>query len=482
MGPRSRRTAQGPLVLIEKNLDEKKKKTFKPPVRRPKPAPAASNAEPKPGLEVRATAAKLLAAVIERKISLDGMLDPVHGNPAYKALSDADRALTRAILTSALRHLPRIETAINSLIETPLPEGARALHHVLVVAATQILHLDVPAHAAVDLAVEQANRDPRNRRFAKLVNAVLRRMVREKEIILAQTAAVSPVPAWFFDRLVRAYGEEQARLIAEAQLEPPALDLTVKAEPERWAEKLSGKVLPTGSVRLPAFEGSVTALAGFDDGEWWVQDAAASIPAKLFGELEGRTIADLCAAPGGKTAQLAAAGARVFAVEQSANRLARLKDNLSRLKLEADFVGADLFTFKPEELLDGVLLDAPCSSTGTTRRHPDVLWTKGPQDIEKLAALQEKMLRHALTLVKPGGLVVFSNCSLDPLEGEALVARVLADTPTVERVPIDPQDWRGLESAISTVGEFRTTPAMLPSAGGFAGGMDGFFASVLRVR
>ncbi|MFB9953371.1 RsmB/NOP family class I SAM-dependent RNA methyltransferase [Rhizobium puerariae] len=436
----------------------------------------------KPGLEVRATAAKLLAAVIDRRISLDGMLDPVHGNPAYKALNDADRALTRAILISALRHLPRIEAAIASLIDTPLPEGARALHHVLVIAATQILYLDVPSHAAVDLAVEQANRDPRNRRFAKLVNAVLRRLVREKDEVLLRVATVSPVPTWFRERLAAAYGEAGAAHIAEAQLVPPAIDLTVKSDPAAWAEKLGGRVLPTGSVRLGAFEGAVSSLEGFGEGAWWVQDAAATIPAKLFGDLRGKRIADLCAAPGGKTAQLILAGAHVVAVEQSANRLARLKENLVRLGLEAELVGGDLFDFRPAELLDGILLDAPCSSTGTTRRHPDVLWTKGPEDIAKLAALQERMLRHVVTLVRPGGILVFSNCSLDPSEGEDLVARVLKAHPRLKRLPVDPKDWPGLEEAVSPLGEFRTTPAMLPGDENSVGGMDGFFASVLQLQ
>ncbi|MGK9053512.1 MFS transporter [Neorhizobium petrolearium] len=461
--------------------DKKNKKPSKPSEYRRKPAsPVQSDGLGKPGLEVRATAAKLLAAVVDRKISLDGMLDLTHGNPAYKAFGEADRALTRAILTAALRHLPRIEAAIASLIDTPLPEGARALHHVLVVAATQILYLDIPSHAAVDLAVEQANRDPRNRRFAKLVNAVLRRLIREKDEVLARVAAVSPVPAWFRERLIASYGEKEAARIAEAQLVPPAIDLTVKSEPEAWAGRLGGKVLPTGSVRMPAFEGAVSALEGFAEGAWWVQDAAAAIPAKLFGDLKGKKVADLCAAPGGKTAQLIQAGAHVVAVEQSANRLARLKENLARLGLEAELIGGDFFDFRPDELLDGVLLDAPCSSTGTTRRHPDVLWTKGPGDIAKLAALQERMLRHAVTLVKPGGIIVFSNCSLDPSEGEELVARVLDDHPELRRLPVERNHWPGLEEAVSPLGEFRTTPAMLPGDEKFAGGMDGFFASVLR--
>jgi 16S rRNA (cytosine967-C5)-methyltransferase len=446
-------------------------------------APSSAPARPaKPGLEVRITAAKLLAAVIDRKISMDGMLDPFNGNPSYRALSDADRALARAILTTALRHLPRLEAAIAMLLDSPLPDGARTLQHVFIIAAAQILHLDVPVHAAVDLAVEQADRDPRTRRFAKLVNAVLRRLVREKDEILAQTASVSPVPAWFRARLVAAYGEAEAERIAEAQLVQPAIDLTVKSDPEGWAARLGATILPTGSLRLPSFHGSIADLDGYQEGGWWVQDAASSIPPRLFGDLRGKRIADLCAAPGGKTAQLVAAGAQVTAVEQSTNRVVRLQQNLQRLGMDAEVVTGDLFQFEPAKPLDGILLDAPCSSTGTTRRHPDVFWTKGPEDIAKLAALQEKMLRHALTLVQPGGLVVFSNCSLDPSEGEDLVARVLADTPGVERAPVDAKDWPGLEAAISALGEVRTTPAMLPAQGAVAGGMDGFFASALRIR
>ena len=434
----------------------------------------------KPGLAARAAASKILAAVIDRKTPLDGMLDAEGGNPAYRVLEDNDRALVRAILNSALRHLPRIEAAIASMLDTPLPEGARALHHVLVVAAAQMLYLDVPDHSAVDLAVEQANQDPRNRRFAKLVNAVLRRIGREKQAILDRTSNVPAMPLWFLKRLEAAYGREAALAISETQLEPAAIDVTVKSDPQGWADRLNGIVLPTGGVRLAAFDGSIPSLDGFLEGEWWVQDAAASIPAKLFGSLAGKRVVDLCAAPGGKTAQLVLAGGIVTALDQSASRLRRLSSNLERLGLKAETVVADMAKFEPAELFDAALLDAPCSSTGTTRRHPDVLWTKGPEDIAKLAALQERLLVHALTLVKPGGIVVFSNCSLDPSEGEQLVARVLANNAGVERVPISPDNWPGLEAAISPLGEFRTTPSMLPISQGFAPGLDGFFAAVLR--
>ena len=433
----------------------------------------------KPGLDARQAASKILAAVVDRKTSLDGMLDAEHGNPAYKALGDADRALVRAILNSALRHLPRIEAMIGLLLDTPLPEGARALQHVLVVAATQMLYLDIPDHSAVDLAVEQANRDPRSRRFAKVVNAVLRRLGREKTALLEHTDAIICIPAWFYARLVTVYGRDAAERIAAAQLHPAAIDLTVKSDAEGWAERLTGVVLPTGSLRLAGFRGAVSALEGYEAGEWWVQDAAASIPVQLFGDLTGKRVADLCAAPGGKTAQLVLAGAEVTAVEQSDNRLSRLKVNLARLGMSAETVAANFLDYAPDRLFDAVLLDAPCSSTGTTRRHPDVLWTKGPGDIAKLAGLQEKLLRHALTLLAPGGRIVFSNCSLDPSEGEEMVARVLADHAEMTRIAVRPADWPGLEAAITPLGEFRTTPAMLPAADPAFGGLDGFYACIL---
>lgn len=433
----------------------------------------------KPGLGARVAAAKLLAAVVDRQTSLDGLLDPEGGNPAYLSLSPSDQALVRAILLVTLRHLPRIDHMIDARLDRPLPEGARALRHVLRVAVSQIAHLSIPDHSAVDLAVEAARQDPRNRRFASLVNAVLRAISRNKAEALANAAAVPAAPPWFAERLVSLYGEAEATAILEAHLVEPPLDLTVKGEPGRWAARLDGIVLPTGSVRLRRVEGPVTDLPGFQEGAWWVQDAAASIPAQLFDDLKARVIADLCAAPGGKTAQLAAAGARVTAFDLSKNRLKRLEGNLARLGLSAECLAGDFMKEAQRDRFDGVLLDAPCSSTGTVRRHPDVPWTKGPQDIEKLAALQERMLRHAATLVKPGGRIVFSNCSLDRREGEDVVARILADTPNLVLLPVEPGRWPGLEEAIRPDGMVRTTPAMLQTGDAGTSGMDGFFAAVL---
>lgn len=429
----------------------------------------------KPGLSARMAAVKIIAAVIDKKTSLDGMLDAEHGNPSYRSLSLADRALVRAIINSALRHLPRIEAAISMMLDGPLPQGARSLHHVLVVAVAQMLYLDVPDHSAVDLAVEQAHRDPRNKRFVKLVNAVLRRLGREKEAAMETIEVIPVLPQWFQDRLVAAYGEDAAARIAQSQLVPSAIDLTVKSDPEGWAKKLNGTVLPNGSVRLGSFEGQVSALEGFVEGEWWVQDFSASMPVRLMGDIKGKRVADLCAAPGGKTAQLVLAGAKVTALDQSGNRLKRLKENLSRLGFVAETVEENMLKFLPDELFDAVLLDAPCSSTGTLRKHPDVSWTKDEKDIAKLANLQEQMLRHAIGLVKSGGLVVFSNCSLDPSEGEAMVARVLESDAGVERVAVTPEALPGMEIAISSHGDLRTTPDMF-------GGVDGFYAAVLRRR
>lgn len=427
----------------------------------------------KPGLGSRVAAVKILSAVLDKQTSLDGMMDAENGNPVYRALSVADRALVRAIVNTALRHVPRIEHALGMLLDGPLPQGARSLHHVLVVGAAQMLYLDVPDHSAVDLAVEQAHRDPRNKRFVKLVNAVLRRLGREKEAVLEAVSNVPVLPKWFYSRLAKVYGEDAAARMAHAQLIPSVIDITVKSEPELWAEKLNGQVMPNGTVRLDSFEGSVSALEGFDQGEWWVQDFSASMPVRLMGDLKGKRVADLCAAPGGKTAQLILSGASVTALDQSGNRLKRLRENLGRLQMQAELVETNMLKFQPTELFDAVLLDAPCSSTGTLRKHPDVCWTKDEKDIAKLAGLQEQMLRHAITLVKPGGIVVFSNCSLDPSEGEEMVAKVLAGEPSLERVPVTVDAFRGMEIAVNPDGDLRTTPDMF-------GGVDGFYATVLR--
>jgi 16S rRNA (cytosine967-C5)-methyltransferase len=436
-----------------------------------------------PGLAARQTAARLLAAVIDARTSLDGLTDADHGHPQYRALDQRDRSLVRAILATALRYRMTIERLIERRLERPLPANARALSHILHVAAAQMLFLDVPDSAAVDLAVTQARGDPRTARFSGLVNAVLRALARVKERALpAALAAGDDAPEWFSTRLAQAYGPAKARAILAAhRLEAP-VDFTARADPEGWAARLGGVVLPTGTVRVARPAAAIPDLPGFAVGAWWIQDAAAALPARLLGDVAGLSVADLCAAPGGKTAQLALAGARVTAIDISRNRLRRLAVNLARLGLAAEIVEADLLSFAPAAPFDAVLLDAPCSSTGTVRRHPDVPWTKTPEDIDKLVGVQRRLLDRAVGLVRPGGRIVFSNCSLDPMEGEALVAAFLAETPGVAADPVRPGEVAGADPFLTPQGMLRTTPADLDLGEPALSGMDGFFAArLLRV-
>lgn len=431
-----------------------------------------------PGLAARKTAARLLAAVIDAKTPLDGLTDAEHGHPQYRSLDARDRALVRAILATALRYRVTIAKLLSRRLERPLPPNATALTHLLHVAAAQILFLDVPDSAAVDLAVGHAKGDPRTARFARLANAVLRGLTREKDAELAPAlAATIDAPDWFAERLADAYGEAEAeKILALHRLEAP-IDFSVKGDPAGWAERLGGIVLPTGSVRVERLPGPVSDLPGFSEGAWWVQDAAAALPARLLGPVGGLKVADLCAAPGGKTAQLVLAGAHVTAIDLSASRLARLRQNLERLGLAAEVLRADLLAFEPAEMFDAVLLDAPCSSTGTVRRHPDVPWTKTPADIERLATLQRRLLDRAVGLVRPGGRILFSNCSLDPQEGERLVETFLSDTPGVVADPIKPGEAAGIEPFLTTQGWLRTTPAGLDLGRPEISGLDGFFAA-----
>lgn len=452
--------------------------------RKPKPdRQSGAGDDAIPGLAARKAGAKLLAAVVDARTPLDGLTDHEHGHPQYRALDMRDRALVRAILVTALRFRGTIERLIARRLERPLPANAHTLAHVLHVAAAQILFLGVPDSAAVDLAVSHAKSDPRTARFSGLVNGVLRALVRVKDKALpAELAKNDDAPEWFAQRLAKAYGPDRSKAILAAHRVEAPTDFTVRSDPQHWAERLGGVVLPTGSVRVERLAAPVSELPGFAEGAWWVQDAAAALPARLLGELRGLHVADLCAAPGGKTAQLALAGARVTAVDMSKSRLKRLAANFERLKLSAEILEADLGTAMPPRQFDAVLLDAPCSSTGTVRRHPDVPWTKAPEDIEKLAGLQRRLLARAVEWVKPGGLLVFSNCSLDPLEGEALLAAFLEEEHGVLAEPIQPGEIAGADGFLTPQGTLRTTPADMILASPELSGMDGFFAARMRRR
>jgi 16S rRNA (cytosine967-C5)-methyltransferase len=429
------------------------------------------------GLAARDAAVRLLAAVIDDRRPLDSALE---SDAAFTRLPPRDRALARAIVATALRRRGTVAAILAALIAKP-PRQAGALMRILEIGAAQLLFMGVPDHAAVSLAMESVGADRDARHFRNLANAVLRRIARERETLLAtHTGPALDTPDWLWRRWVATYGETAAAGIAAAHRLEPSLDISVKGDPELWAKMLDGIVLPGGTVRTVA-SGDIAALPGYGDGEWWVQDAAAALPAKLLGNVAGKTVVDLCAAPGGKTAELAAAGARVIAVDVSRRRLERLAANMKRLSLSAELVAADTAEWQSPAPVDAVLLDAPCTATGTIRRHPDVAWLKRPEDIATLSALQARMLDHAVSLLKPGGTLIYCTCSLEPEEGEAHLAPFLARQP-VSLQPISAGELGGMQDVIAANGTMRTLPVHLPNAVPRLSGLDGFFAMRLVKR
>jgi 16S rRNA (cytosine967-C5)-methyltransferase len=433
------------------------------------------------GFGTRQLAVHLIKSVLSHGQSLDEALVYAFTREDNRGLPSRDRAFARLIAATVLRRHGQLEAAIAAFLERPLPADRGVLSPILLAAAAQLLFLDTPAHAALNIAVEQCRRDAGAHRFDRLANAVLRRVATQgPALVAAQDAAALNMPDWLWQRWIKTYGEANARQIALGSLREAALDVSVKADAAHWAERLGGRVLPTGSVRLAA-DGKIEDLAGYAEGAWWVQDAAATLPARLLGDVRGLVVADLCAAPGGKTAQLAAAGARVTAVDVSSERLARLRSNLMRLSLPADIVIADAATWSPSTVFDAVLLDAPCTATGTIRRHPDILRLKRPGDAAKLAEQQGRLLRNAVRLVKPGGLVVYCTCSLEREEGEEQVGRFLAASGGVTRVPVAPDEVGGTPDWITPAGDLRTLPHHLPWEPPEQSGLDGFYAARLKV-
>ncbi len=392
--------------------------------------------------------------------------------PSFEALSGRDRAFARALTAAGLRHLGTINSVLQNFLERPLPEDAAHARALLHLGATQLLVLGTPAHAAVGETVETANSMREARGFAKLMNAVLRRVAREGAALLAAAAPGANLPAWLYTRWRATYGGE-AEEIARALLIEPPLDLSAKGDAAPWAENLGANLTPTGGLRLRA-PSVIADLPGFDEGAWWVQDAAAALPARLLGDVAGKRVLDLCAAPGGKTLQLAAAGARVTAVDKSENRLRRLRENLARTKLDAEIICANALQFKAREPFDAVLLDAPCTSTGTLRRHPEIAWQRRPTDVRALAELQAQLVAACAALLKPGAPLVYAVCSLEPEEGPGIVAAALRQG--WRRAPFAALEIASAAEFITADGDLRTLPSHWPEIGG----LDGFYAARLE--
>jgi len=432
------------------------------------------------GLPARQAAVNLLSNVLTDRMPLDDALINSRAAREMANLAERDRGLARAITSTTLRRLGQIDAVLDQFLDKKPPKRSGPLREILRAATCQLLFLDTPAHAAIDLAVTQCKQDRNARHFGKLANAVLRRVSEQgPEIVASQEPGRINTPGWLWKRWVTAYGEETARRVGQAHVHGATLDLTVKKDPERWAEKLNGIVLDTGTVRLTQ-SGQIGNLEGFSNGDWWVQDAGAALPVRLFGDVRGKTIADLCAAPGGKSAQLAFAGAHVTAVDISDRRLERVRENMDRLGLQVETVSADAARWKPNEKFDAVLLDAPCTGTGTIRRHPDIARLKSAKDLEELTKLQTRLLGNAVTLLRPGGTLVYCTCSLEKEEGEAQIAGLLKCVSNAHVESVDPKEVGGHNSWVTDEGFLRTLPYDLEPRVGELTGIDGFFAARIR--
>ena len=422
----------------------------------------------------RKTALDLLHEVLEKRTPFDDAFARL-----AEPLSSQDRAFARQVTATVLRRLGQIDGLIDACLKKSLPPAQTYVRHVLRLGVAQLLFMNVPDHAAIDTAVDLLDqaKDSRAQGFKGLTNAVLRRLSREGvERRARQDSARLNTPKWLWESWARAYDGKTARTLAEMHLREPPLDLTLKPgqDTSDWAKTLKGEVLPTGSIRLTQ-AGRIEDLPGYTDGAWWVQDAAAAIPATLLGDVTGKAVVDLCAAPGGKTAQLASAGARVIAVDRSKGRLRRLQDNMRRLRLEAEVVTADGASYQPDVPVDAVLLDAPCSTTGTLRRHPDVARLKSPRDVKTMTQLQRSLFDNAATVLKPGGMLIYCVCSLQPEEGPQQIKRFLSSHTSLKRVAVHADEVSGLQELLTPDGDVRTLPMHLAEQGG----MDGFFAARL---
>lgn len=430
------------------------------------------------GTDARAAAHEALSAALRRKYLLDLALDEA---VAARGLSSRDRGFARAIANETMRRFGQLDDLVRRFVpRPPPPHRAGAALEILLAGACELLFLDVPAHAAVDGANRLAAADSKAVHFKPLINAALRRIAREGRAVMeAQDAPRLNTPDWLWTRWCAAYGENTTRAIANVHAQTPPLDLHLRYARATSPASRGGKELAliemAGDIVRLERAGNVEELAGFAEGAFWVQDFAASLPVRLFGDVRGKRVIDLCAAPAGKTAQLAAGGAEVIAVERDEARMARLEDNLKRLKLEARLVLADVRDFQPERPADCVLLDASCSATGTIRRHPELPWIKSAADIPACSDAASELLDAAAGMVAPGGVLVFAVCSLEPEEGSEQIGHFLRRRDEFRRAPIVADEVFGLSVLVSSDGDLRTLPCHLAEQGG----MDGFYAARL---
>lgn len=434
---------------------------------------SAEESEKSSGLESRKIALFIIGQVLDKKQALDHVLE---SDASFHSLSSQDKAFVRMIVSTALRRLGQIDDLIANA-EDRASTKTPVIQNILRLAVVQIMFMAVPDHAAVDTAVRLSEEQGYTRQKA-FVNAILRTITRSGPAWLAKQDEVRlNTPEWLLKTWIADYGLGEAAKIAEANLVEAPLDITIKHERDRnhYASLFKASELLTGTLRKTT-GGRVQDLEGFSEGAWWVQDASAAIPAQLFGDINGKVVVDLCAAPGGKSVQLASLGADVVALDRSANRLKRVEENAARLGFEDQIAVqvADAAHWKPPQPLSYILLDAPCSAIGTVRRHPDVLHLKRQQDVTRLADTQARILANAFEILATGGVLVYCTCSLQKDEGERQIEMFLSNTPNAARLPIDAkEDLNGFDEALTEDGDLR----ILPYHQSAIGGMDGFFIS-----
>ena len=421
-------------------------------------------------LSSRRLAAFAVKEVVENRIALEQVLA---GQPDYRALEARDRAFVRLIAATTFRRMGQIEAALKPFVKKKPP---KLVYAALQTAAAQILFLGTPPHAAVGETVAMLKSRGSSKGFANMANAVLRRVAEQGPALSGALPPKANIPGWIRGGWEREFGRHAGRKLAAQLMRDPVLDLSVKSDAAGWAEKLGGQVIGASTVRLDKI-GDVTALDGFKDGEWWAQDIAASLPAQILGDVKGKRVLDLCAAPGGKSMQLAAQGAIVTAVDKSEGRLGRVIQNLKRTKLSVDVHCSDALEFEPKQAdYDIVLLDAPCSATGTFRRHPDVLYNMSPKDVANLVRLQDKLLARAAHYVRPGGQLLYCTCSLQTEEGAPRITKFLQSLPDFRLIPILAISGLSLPETAFLGGYVRSIPYFLDEKGG----MDGFFIALLE--
>ncbi len=428
-------------------------------------------------LQAREAALDILYNVLEKSRPLDQVLESHKG---FLSVSTRDRAFVRMLTTTTIRRLGQIDDLIRRALSKPDQViSPPMLLYILRIGVAQLAFMNTPDHAAVNTSVELTQHHNMSKKKA-FVNGVLRTIAREgKNWTTRQDVPRLNTPEWILKQWIADYTLRGAIDIGEANMSEGPLDVSVrdKERLEHWADLLKASVLPTGTLRCLEKGGLIQEKEGFKDGMWWVQDASAALPVKLFGDVSGKFVLDLCAAPGGKTMQLAAAGADVLALDRSPNRAKKIEENLKRLRLENNVRVeiADASVWSPKEALEYIILDAPCSATGTLRRHPDVVWTKTEKDMWALVDIQARLLNNAVGMLAPGGTLIYCTCSLQKEEGERQIERLLQDNSDIKRKPVSYEEVGHIKAFVNENGDVRVLPYHLAAHGG----MDGFFISRL---